>query len=334
MTNLVISMTPCHRKMGLWDFTCIGHVTHQFHHQIRWIEPGSTKRSLVTLLRVYVRHQVQKCERATLSVMMRQVDNCPTNISTHQSVGPSMTKQSVVDACKFWTKAPQNYQTEPGAHNLQLTAKSMVFIIMVKLMEEINQENILFSCCWSSYWQDKSPTQKSGKAHAHYSYHWHIPPADVLHLCFTQAVEMLWFEWHHSNSWNSSAGPVDQALRGRPYWRGLCCILRWREVLIQKHLSQILQYEDLRTAAQHSLNTVHNVLTATQVTLPEANSCLEYDVFTRHLITEVYEKPDKDMGDFWISFVEMPDPLLRFIEACHARNFNEYLSLTYSLLLD
>ena len=75
-------------------------------------------------------------------------------------------------------------------------------------------------------------------------------------------------------------------------------------------------------------------VTATQVTLPEANSCLEYDVFMRHPITMVYEKPDTDMGDFWISSVEMPDPLMRFLDACYARNSNEYLSLTYSLLLD
>ena len=54
----------------------------------------------------------------------------------------------------------------------------------------------------------------------------------------------------------------------------------------------------------------------------------------RHLITKVYEKPGTDMGDFWISFLEMPDPLVGFLDACHARNSNESLSLTYSLLLD
>ena len=37
------------------------------------------------------------------------------------------------------------------------------------------------------------------------------------------------------------------------------------EILIQKRLSQILQYEDLPAAAQHRLDTVHNTLTATQV---------------------------------------------------------------------
>ena len=121
-------------------------------------------------------------------------------------------------------------------------------------------------------------------------------------------------------------GSVEQVLRDRHYWCG--------EILIQKHFNQILQYEDLPAAAQHSLDTVHNALTATQVTLPEANSCLVYDVFMRHLITKVYEKSDTDMGDFWISFVEMPEPLMRFLDACHARNSNEYMSLTYSLLLD
>ena len=182
--------------MGPWAFTCTRHVTHQFHHQISWTEPGSMKRSLATLLRVYVRHQVPKCKRVTLSVMMRQMDNCPPNIATHQSMGPSMTKQSAVSACKVWTKTHLNTQTEPGAHNLQLTAKSVVVNIMVELVEATHQENIHFSFLVGGLPTYKTNLQlkKSGKVHEHYSYHWHIPPADVLHLCFTQAIQILWFE--------------------------------------------------------------------------------------------------------------------------------------------
>ena len=107
-----------------------------------------------------------------------------------------MTKQSVVGACKVWTKAPQNTQTEPKAHNLQLTAKSVVFNITVKLVEAINQENIRFPFLVGGLPTYKANLQlkKSGKVHEHHSYHWHIPPADVLHVCFTQAIQMLLFE--------------------------------------------------------------------------------------------------------------------------------------------
>ena len=84
LTNLVIYMTQFHGKMGLWAFTCTRHVTYPFRRQTSWIEPGSAKRSIVNLLRVSVRHQVLKRKWATLSVIMRQTDNCPQNASAHQ----------------------------------------------------------------------------------------------------------------------------------------------------------------------------------------------------------------------------------------------------------
>jgi len=38
------------------------------------------------------------------------------------------------------------------------------------------------------------------------------------------------------------------------------------------------------------------------------------------------------MGDFWLSFIEMTDPLVQSIDACHARNGPQYLSSTYHML--
>ncbi|KAL8563613.1 hypothetical protein ACOMHN_024714 [Nucella lapillus] len=38
------------------------------------------------------------------------------------------------------------------------------------------------------------------------------------------------------------------------------------------------------------------------------------------------------MGDFWISFMEMTDPLAQNLDACHARNGPEYVSSTYDML--
>jgi hypothetical protein len=44
------------------------------------------------------------------------------------------------------------------------------------------------------------------------------------------------------------------------------------------------------------------------------------------------KNPGTDMGDFWVSFLEMSDPLVQSIDACHARNGSEYLSSTYDML--
>ena len=283
--------------MGLWAFTCTRHVTHQLHYQISWIEPGSMERSLVTLLRVYVRHQVPKCKRVTLSVMMRQMDNFPKTSPLINRWAPPW-QNSAVGACKVWTKAHQNTQTEPGTHNLQLTAKSVVFNIMMKLVEAIHQENIRFIFLLVVFLLTRQISNSKNLERF----------MNIIHI--TGTFHQMFFIYALHKRFKCSGlndilvtagivvqGSVDQTLRDRHYWHGVCCILLWRDILIQKRLSQFLQNEDLPAAAQHSLDIVHNALTATQVTLPEAISCLEYDVFIRHLITKVYEKPDKDMGD-------------------------------------
>ena len=66
--------------------------------------------------------------------------------------------------------------------------------------------------------------------------------------------------------------------------------------------------------------------------LQRANSDLENDENVKDLIKRVYEKPGTDMGDFWLSFLEMSDPLVQNIHACHAKNGPEYLSSTYKML--
>ena len=38
------------------------------------------------------------------------------------------------------------------------------------------------------------------------------------------------------------------------------------------------------------------------------------------------------MGDFRLSFIEMADPLVQCIDACHSRNWCEYLTSTYHML--
>ena len=50
------------------------------------------------------------------------------------------------------------------------------------------------------------------------------------------------------------------------------------------------------------------------------------------MVRRIYEPTGTDMGDFWISFLEMTDVLIQNIHACHVRNLSEYLSSTYDML--
>ena len=127
-------------------------------------------------------------------------------------------------------------------------------------------------------------------------------------------------------------GSVDQALRGKHYRRGLRCIMLWREMLIQKKLGGFLGQVELSENIKDNFNTLRNALTETQEALQDAHSNLENDDDMIELINRVYEKPGTDMGDFWVSFLELSDALVQNIDACHARNGAEYLSSTYEML--
>ncbi|KAL8608807.1 hypothetical protein ACOMHN_059489 [Nucella lapillus] len=127
-------------------------------------------------------------------------------------------------------------------------------------------------------------------------------------------------------------GSVDQALRRKHYRRGVRCIMLWREALIHQRLKDILEHEELSEAVKEKLDIVRNALTETQEAIHEAHGDLEKDDNMKDMIKSVYEKPGTDMGDFWISFMEMTDPLAQNLDACHARNGPEYVSSTYDML--
>ena len=50
------------------------------------------------------------------------------------------------------------------------------------------------------------------------------------------------------------------------------------------------------------------------------------------LVNKVYKEAETDMGDFWLSFLEMTDPLVQNVDACHTRHLTEYISSTYDML--
>ena len=104
-------------------------------------------------------------------------------------------------------------------------------------------------------------------------------------------------------------GSVDQALRGKHYRRGVRCIQLWRKALINKRLAKILEHEELSEDIKENLKTLRNALTETQEALQKAHKDLEEDGDVKELINRVYEKPGTDMGDFWVSFLEMTIPL-------------------------
>jgi len=126
-------------------------------------------------------------------------------------------------------------------------------------------------------------------------------------------------------------GSVDQALRGKHYRLGVRCIMLWREALIQKRRRDILDQEGFSDNIQEKIDTLRGALIETQDALHEAHNDPENDDDMKRLISRIYEKPDTDMGDFWISFLEMSDPLAQNIHACHAQNGSEYISSTYML---
>ena len=258
-------------------------------------------------------------------------DNGGMRPAPHEQMVPAY---SGTQSCRH----PPINKSKPYYHTTynEPPSKSVVFDIMLKLIEAMRQRNIPFS-----FLVGNLPTYKTSlqlKAENLERFIDIIPILGAFHqqMSFIYALYKR-FKGSGLDDIPVTAGvvvqgSVDQALRGKHYRRGVRCIFLWREALIQNRLSQVLQYEDLPATVQNNLGILRNALTAPQATLLEANSCLEDDVFIKNLITKVYEKPGTDMGDFWVSFFEMSDPLVQCLDACHARNFTEYLSSTYNML--
>jgi len=101
---------------------------------------------------------------------------------------------------------------------------------------------------------------------------------------------------------------------------------------MHKRLEDILQHQELSDADKENLDTLRQPLIEVHDVLEDAHKDLEDSDDIKELVNKVYEKPGTDMGDFWVSFLEMSDTLVQSIDACHARNGSEYLSSTYDML--
>ena len=127
-------------------------------------------------------------------------------------------------------------------------------------------------------------------------------------------------------------GSVDQALRGKHYRRGLRCIMLWREVLIHKRLTKLMENTTLSEQVLRNLETLRNALEETKGVLASAYGELEDEASISKLVDEVYQTPGTEMGDYWLSFMEMSDVLIQNVHACHVCDLDEYLSSSYDML--
>ena len=115
-------------------------------------------------------------------------------------------------------------------------------------------------------------------------------------------------------------GSVDAALRGKHYRRGVRCIILWREALIHLRLKSTMRNQILSPPAQEALSVLRDPLNRSQQQHSTAYQVLSQLDEIKTIVEAVYEKPGTDMGDYWISFLEMSDPLAQNIHAYHTQD--------------
>ena len=81
-------------------------------------------------------------------------------------------------------------------------------------------------------------------------------------------------------------GSVDQALNRKHYRWGLRCIMLWREALIHKRLSIVLENESLSTENIHNLDILKKALTENKDNLASSYADLETDQNIQKLVVD------------------------------------------------
>ena len=250
---------------------------------------------------------------------MSRVDNDGTRPSPHEQQVPAY---SGAQSCRH----PPGHKSKPYYHTTynEPPSKSVMHDIMVKLVKAMCEKNIPFS-----FLVGDMPTYKmivQLKAENSELFRDIIPILDAFHqqMSYINAIYKR-FKGSGMAATLVAAeviveGSVDQALRRKHYRRGMQCIVLWREILIHQRLRAILEHQELSEDVKENLDTLRNAFTETQEDLQKAHSNLEDDDDIKELINQVYKEPGTDMGDFWVSFMEMSDPLVQNIDACHARN--------------
>ena len=208
-------------------------------------------------------------------------------------------------------------------------SKSVLFDIMLKLVDAMRQKDIPFSFLAGDMPTYKLVTQlKAGNPHQFKDI---VPVLCAFHPQMSY-IYAIYKRFRGSGMADTlvtagveAEGSVDQALKVRHYRRGLRCIMLWREALIHMRLQKILEHQELPENVKSNLHTLRNALDDAHSNLAEDNDMLG-------LVNEVYKEAGTGMGDFWLSFLEMTDPLVQNVDACHARHLTEYISSTYDML--
>ena len=83
----------------------------------------------------------------------------------------------------------------------------------------------------------------------------------------------------------------------------------WQETLIHKGLSIVLEKESLSAENIHNLDILKKALVENKDNLASVYADLETDQNIQKLVDAVYERANTDMGEYWMSFMEMSDIL-------------------------
>ena len=97
-------------------------------------------------------------------------------------------------------------------------------------------------------------------------------------------------------------------------------------------MSIVLENESLSPENIHNLDILKKALTENKDNLASAYADLQMDQNIQKLVGAVYERANTDVGEYWMSFMEMSDILLQNVDTCHVGNLDEYLSSTRAIL--
>ena len=125
-----------------------------------------------------------------------------------------------------------------------------------------------------------------------------------------------------------AGGTAVKALRGKHYRKGLRSINQYRETSIYVRLKEILPAVQLPQYLKDALEVLRDPLNESQVRLSGAYHVLELSPVILDIVSQVYTALDTDMSRYWLSFLEMTDPLIQNITACHSQCIDKFKYLT------
>ena len=119
----------------------------------------------------------------------------------------------------------------------------------------------------------------------------------VFYLRNIQTVFGIWNFSAIGFCWCNVVGSIDQSLRGKYYWRGLCCIMLWRDTLVHKKVNFFLENEFLSMFIKYNMETLRNLVYENKDILTSAYRESEMDNDIKLVVDTVYIKALTDFRD-------------------------------------